>query len=292
MLKYFTEHTELEQVKSIFVALNRTKDRLQRGKYSAPWQDFDECKHLFDDIKALAIQKNDERLANAQFVFKEYFLLFCALCRYNEMLKTKEYKASWDKLQDCFDIIKCVGRFTDEGNRYELPTLYNLLLEYETLYPYKVFCSSEFIIEEATCSICGKSVLGLDCPHIQGELYWGEPAVHEIKKIKEVQGVALVSHPENKRCIIQTADENISDEERFKKLDNFVELNLPFLQMFSISCKIEKRTNDEYKGIERNDHCPCGSGKKFKKCCYSKLYYDHYRYIVTPKDKIQLHYFT
>ena len=53
MLKYFAEHRDLEQVKSIFAALNRTKDRLQRGEYSAPLQDFDECKHLFDDIKAL-----------------------------------------------------------------------------------------------------------------------------------------------------------------------------------------------------------------------------------------------
>ena len=51
MLKYFAEHRDLEQVKSIFAALNRTKDRLQRGEYSAPLQDFDECKHLFDDIK-------------------------------------------------------------------------------------------------------------------------------------------------------------------------------------------------------------------------------------------------
>ena len=40
MLKYFTEHTELEQVKSIFAALNRTKDRLQRGEYSALWDGF------------------------------------------------------------------------------------------------------------------------------------------------------------------------------------------------------------------------------------------------------------
>ena len=89
MLKYFAEHRDLEQVKSIFAALNRTKDRLQRGEYSAPLQNFDECKHLFDDIKALAIQKNDERLANAQYVFREYFLLFCELMKYWERLKAR-----------------------------------------------------------------------------------------------------------------------------------------------------------------------------------------------------------
>jgi hypothetical protein len=27
---------------------------------------------------------------------------------------------------------------------------------------------------------------------------------------------------------------------------------------------------DEIKKVGRNDPCPCGSGKKFKKCCYEK----------------------
>ena len=82
MLKCFVEHSELEQVKSICAALNLTKMKLQRGEYNAPLQDFDNCKHLFDDIKALAIQNKDERLANAQYVFREYFLLFCEWMNY------------------------------------------------------------------------------------------------------------------------------------------------------------------------------------------------------------------
>ena len=218
-------------------------------------------------------------------------MLFCELIKYFNKLRTKDYKGSWDKLQDCFDIIKYVGKFTDEKNRFELPVLYDLLLEYEALYPYKLFCSSEYVIEEATCSICGKSVLGLDCPHIKGELYWGEPAVHNIIKIKEFQAVALVSHPEDKRCIIQVADENVSEEEKFKKLNDFIELKLPFLQMFSIDSKTERRINNKYKGVGRNDLCTCGSGKKFKKCCLAKLYYPHIIYTVKPRKILKLFYF-
>ena len=291
MLKYFIEHTHLDQVKSICLAINTTKRKLQNGDFINPMQEFDESKSLFEEIKEIAIQTRDERLANAQYVFKEYFLLFCELIRYFNKLKSKDYKGSWDKLQDCFDIIKYVGKFTDEENRYELPSLYDLLLKYEALYPYKLFCSSEYVIQKATCSICGKSVLGLDCPHIKGELYWGEPAVHNIEEIKYFQGVALVAHPEDKRCIMQVADKNITDEERFKTLNNFIELKLPFLQMFSVNSKTETRKDPKYKNVGRNDLCPCGSGKKFKNCCISKLYYAHIIYTVTPNKKIELFYF-
>ena len=35
----------------------------------------------------------------------------------------------------------------------------------------------------------------------------------------------------------------------------------------------------EYENIGRNDRCPCGSGKKYKKCCLgtAKIYTTHYR---------------
>lgn len=31
--------------------------------------------------------------------------------------------------------------------------------------------------------------------------------------------------------------------------------------------KERKAFEAKYKGINRNETCPCGSGKKFKKCC-------------------------
>ena len=72
---------------------------------------------------------------------------------------------------------------------------------------------------------------------------------------------------------------------------DFIELKLPFLQMFSIDSKIERRMDTKYKNIGRNDICPCNSGKKFKKCCISKLYYSHSTYTVIPSKKIEFFYF-
>ena len=30
---------------------------------------------------------------------------------------------------------------------------------------------------------------------------------------------------------------------------------------------VEKDKNDPFANVGRNDPCPCGSGKKYKKCC-------------------------
>ena len=199
-----------------------------------------------------------------------------------------KYKLSWDALQDCFDAIKCVGRYLEINARKELPNLYELLEGYEGLYPYNVFGSSEYIISKSHCSICGKSMQSLDCPHIKGNLYYGSIAREIVDEIQELQAMCLVSHPEDKRCVIEVADDNRSEVEKSSRLDQFLSLGLPHLQKFSIKAITELRERKDMVKVGRNQPCPCGSGMKFKKCCGKKLFYRHTRYIVTPKEFISL----
>jgi len=37
------------------------------------------------------------------------------------------------------------------------------------------------------------------------------------------------------------------------------------------------KTNYEYVEVGRNDPCPCGSGKKYKKCCLDSGKYEKYQ---------------
>jgi uncharacterized protein YchJ len=289
MLRYFIENSSLQQVENICEALNQTKRRLEAGDFVNPCNEYDSCNELFEDILKIAVGEKDEKLANAQFVFKQYFLLFCNMLQYFGLLKKKEYKASWNKLQDCIDDAQYVGKFSHD--RLEVPQLLDLLRSYEMLYPYRVFASSEYIVTRSHCSICGKSMQSLACSHIVGNLYWGKPAIEMVDEIKEFQAVCLVSHPEDKRCIIELADDQGQDEiEKFIKIDKFLDLNLPILQNFTINSVIETRQKEVEK-VGRNDPCPCGSGLKFKKCCGKELYYKHERNIITPKNKVQLFYF-
>ena len=125
--------------------------------------------------------------------------------------------------------------------------------------------------------------------HRKGKLYWGDFAIEMIDEIKELQAVCLVSHPEDKRCIIELQeDRDIPEKEKFKKLDEFVKLKINPLQNFKIETKIEQRRDTKIQKANRNDLCPCGSGKKFKRCCINRMYYNHERNIISPLCKVQL----
>lgn len=290
MLYFFENNRNIYEVDKICIKLESLKRRISTGDYSDSRKELNECKELFDLIKGNALADNNEELADAQIVYKNYFIVFCDLARYFRLLQEKQYKESWTILQDCIDGIKFVGKYVDAYRRKELPRMYDLLLCYESLYPYKAFVSSEYIISKSHCSICGKSLQGLSCTHIKGNLYRGEVAVEIIDEIKEFQAACLVSHPEDKRCIIELADDKRSESEKFLKLEQFLNLGLPFLQEFQITTKIENRQKKDIIKVGRNEPCSCGSGKKFKKCCGKDMYYKHERNIISPGKRIELEY--
>lgn len=287
MLKSFFDNSCIEQVGTIRHLLNQKKKRVENGDYTEVFREYDKCKPLFEIILEESKKRNDECFANSQFIVQQYFLLFCNLGMYFTMLQNKEYKNSWSKLQDCMDISKHIGKYTEVEERLEIPEIVHLLISYESLYPYTIFASSEFVVTKSHCSICGKSMQSLDCPHIRGNLYWGEVATEVVDEIKKFQAVCIVSHPEDKRCVMELSNDTRSEQEKFAKLDQFLELHLPFLQNFSVATRTECRMRDDIKIVGRNQLCPCGSGLKFKKCCGKDLYYQHERNIVQSLNTVK-----
>lgn len=288
MIKYFLQNKDIEQISKVCDLLNKTKHKLLNDNWENPSEYFESSSNLFSEIKDIAIQRNDEKLANAQFIFEDYFKLFCNLLRYFDMLEKRQYKDSWGKLQDCLDAIKYIGHFTEIDDRLELNNLYDLLVQYEELYPYKIFASSEYVISKSHCSICGKSMQSLDCPHIKGELYWGEPAIECIDQIDYFQAVCIVSHPEDKRCVMELSDDTRSEKEKFLMLDQYLELKQPYLQKVTIKEIKEQRIREDIEIVGRKQPCPCGSGKRFKHCCGKNMYYEHTRYVVTPLSVVDI----
>lgn len=290
MLQYFVECVEDTEAKSICLALDNIKRHIIAGDYSDSDLLDTFCSILFDKIQENAIREGNERKANAQYVFHHYFRLFILVSKYFSMLERKEFIESWNVLQDCLDETKYIGRFTSE--RYDLSDLVELLVDYESLYPYSIFASGEYVVSKAHCSICGKSMLDLSCPHIAGNVYWGKQAVEVIDEITQIKAISVVQHPRDKRCILTLADDTRTEEEKFYRLSNYLQLNLPRLQCFSIESKMETRERTEIPKVCANDLCPCGSGIKYKKCCSKKRFYKHERLIVTQKRTITLKLFS
>lgn len=288
MISYIlNRREEITQVKKCCDLLNSLKKRLKSGNFNQPYNEFEQAQTLFESIQKIAIELNDERFANSLYVFKEYFKLFCNIGQYFFTLQNKEYRESWNRLQDCLGNAKHLGRFIELPERLEVPDIIDLLISYEKLYPFNIFSSSEYVVSKSHCSICGKSMLGLDCPHIKGNLYWGEVAIEVIDEIATLQAICIVKNPEDKRCILESQDDTITDEIKFKKIDKFFELKAPLLQIFRIEENIEIRRDSSIQEVGRNAPCSCGSGKKFKKCCYNKMYYKHLILRYVPVKKIE-----
>lgn len=287
MLKCFFKYSDCPEVVSIINILNGKKLRLQQADFSEPFMEIEKADSLFEFIQAYAIKNDIEELANAQYVAKLYTKLFCQLANYFKLLNEGKFRQSWNALQDCLDSTFWIGQHTAIENRYEIPQIVDLLHAYETLYPYKVFASSEMVITKSECSICGKPFQSLECPHIKGNLYWGEPATEIVKEIKEFQAVALVTHPLDKRCVMELTDDNRTEKEKFRLLSEFVNKKIPAFQMFHIEVQKSIRQRQDIDIVGRNDKCSCGSGKKFKNCCSKDLYYEYFHHIIHLEANIQ-----
>ena len=280
MLKYFFEFREFSEINNVIDVINKKKARLQKSDFSVSYLELHEAEPIFKSIKQHAIESANEKLANAQYVALLYLKLLCQTSSYFSALGAKTYRESWDILQDCLDSAIWIGRYTTIENRYEVPQIVELLVNYENLYPFKVFASTEMVYSESKCSICGKSVQSFDCPHIKCNLYWGEVATEIISKIEEFQAVAMVSHPLDKRCVMELTDDTRTNEEKFQMLDEFLQKCIPPLQLFSIEVQKNRSPRKDIKIVGRNEKCTCGSGKKFKNCCGQELFYEHYHHII------------
>lgn len=291
MIQYFFNQTSFSEVTIIKELLNNKKKKLELQDFDNPFEEYYQAEVVFDKIKQSSLDNKNEKLANSTFVAKRYFHLFGSLASYFALLQKGNYRQSWDRLQDCLDEIYGVGQFVDINHRFELPFLKKLLKQYEKMYPYEIFVSPEFAVTKSECSICGKPMNSLLCPHIRGNLYWGEMACENVLKIKEINSTALVSNPLDKRCIIELSDDDRAESEKFVILDKFCNEKVYGFQLFQIKHNKLLKRDESVKKQNANELCLCGSGKKFKKCCKSKMYYEHHQYQIFLEEKCKFVYF-
>lgn len=291
MIQYFFNQTPLSEVTTIKELLNKKKKKLELQDFDNPFEEYYQAEAVFDKIKQSSLDNKNEKLANSTFVAKRYFHLFGSLASYFALLQKENYRQSWDRLQDCLYEIYDVDQFVDINHRFELPFLKKLLKQYEKMYPYEIFISSEFAVTKSECSICGKPMNSLLCPHIRGNLYWGEMACENVLEIKEINSIVLVSNPLDKRCIIELSDDDRTESEKFVILDKFCNAKVYGFQLFQIKYNKLFKRDESVKNQNANELCLCGSGKKFKKCCKSKMYYEHNQCQIFLDEKCKFVYF-
>lgn len=236
-----------------------------RDYYSAITQ-CNEIKEQLSEIKSKSLNGEGK---NEAFLLERFFTLLLVLAKFWNSIENESYYESWCFLQDCIDNLKIIKKFNTNNNK-TLKHLEKQLKHIELIYPYKLFSSIGFIAEGYTCSICGLETSDDDCPHIQGELYAGEIAYSIGTKIKDIDHVAIVETPENKRLVLNMSND-LPEFYIFRLLvDDFKSKKITPLGFSHLIVTYFDTPDNDWMKLPRNSICFCGSGKKFKKCCIDK----------------------
>jgi len=231
-------------------------------------------------VDRIAVSPSDpDDIPNDLYIFSRIVDFFRAYNGVWRDIHGGQFAASWTCLQDALDYLRAIKRFSnDSASAFDF--FESQVPEIEKLYPYKVFASIGAIIGRCECSICGADMNGGDCPHLMGELYRGKIAHDIVTSIEGLDHTALVTDPADKRCVVQIED----NDERFRVvryLSGLLTQGVLSPLHFRRAESSKRRTvNPDYREQPRNALCRCGSGRKHKKCCLSKKYFEDHVEIV------------
>lgn len=226
---------------------------------------FDESvNEKIEQYRINAIDQEDEKNANYFWCLREIFNIQKGFVSAIEDLNSKKFEEAWSlfekidieigNLEQNFDVFQ-------EEDKYQIVFIKRIISEYQKLFPYQYFFSRENIIKREECSICGKVIsLRNSCGHKPGKLYMGELCSRIVTDM-ELKGISIVTDPFDKYTYLQLPGK----EYNYGMIEALMqELSSPYDDFFIETVKIKK---SEYKKVQRNSLCPCGSGKKYKKCC-------------------------
>lgn len=223
-------------------------------------------KNVVNEIEKLrqkAILDRNEKNANYCWCLKQIYGIQKGFISAITSLKDGKYEDAWrifdhvdielSYLENNFDI-------TQENDKYHMVFIGRMIKEYQKLFPYCHFFSRESVIKAERCSICGKPIsLRHPCGHKAGNLYMGELCLREIVDM-EFKALCIVTDPFDKYTYVQLPDH----EYDYGMLEALMaEIDSPYDEFYIETVKVLK---PEYKGVGRNKPCPCGSGKKYKRC--------------------------
>ena len=227
---------------------------------------------VYDEIenfRKAAIAEENENAANYYWCIRQIYKIQKSYLDMFKNLKSKEYENAWNALErtdiELSFLEQNVEYLNPYTGKFNLEHIKKTIANYEKLFPYFIFSSREGIIKKEECSICGKTVkLRGGCNHKPGKLYMGEMCSRKITDY-QIIAISLVRDPFDKYAVLHSPYDYWDMEE---------------LQI----------VKPEYKDLGRNDICPCGSNKKYKKCCLGtkKIYCTHYKILLNIPRKKEL----
>lgn len=214
-------------------------------------------------IKGHAKENNDEELANICWLLESVFKIQFNFVKAFKLLEDEKYEEAWNLYEKIEISLSNVNRHFDYSkNEYELLFIATQTFYFQRLFPYKHFTSREMTIGKQICSICGNEITSPRnaCEHVVGDIYMGEMCRRILEDIEFI-ALALTTCPLDKYAIVKPKDYEFD----YSAIEMLLERNKSPYGLWKLS---EVREKDKKFCVGRNDKCPCGSGKKYKKCCF------------------------
>lgn len=224
---------------------------------------------------------NDESNANHWALLQ---MIFEAQNNYNNvfsLFEKKEFYAAWCLLERIEIDIKNILRFCQfVSDEYRILFIFEYVHKIQSLFPYRVFGSSEYIKEIVRCNICNELVmLRKRCKHVKGQMYMGKLCGHNIEQADFI-AFSIVDVPFNKYSVMGVTNK-ADDKYNYPQLEYLISiLDSPFNAWKTEVYKVFE-PHSKF-NVGRNHKCPCGSDKKYKNCCFTKqgVEVDHTEFIL------------
>ena len=218
--------------------------------------------------KQFAVSANDQLTATAVWCLEQIGRAQDSFVTAYKSLFEGAYKEAWEQLVQCENTIRSLdGHFTEEENQFGIEHIRKHATQFQELFPLSMGVSPGLLIKEARCSICdSKLTLRNGCAHEIGKIYDGEECIKVVTKW-ELLHVALVSNPAQKSTMIFPPEDKNHIFVRLQELAQ--RLGRPW-RRWNLTKEERRSHHPAFKGIGRNETCPCGSALKYKKCCLMK----------------------
>lgn len=229
--------------------------------------DFDATIKEVDELRLGYRQQGDVEKANTSWALMVILRIHRDFRKVHTMLLEKQFYEAWCLMETIeIAVDNLLRNFPGTLNAVKYISM--MVWQLQSLYPYKVFMSTEILIKERTCSICGKKrTIRHHCGHFPGYVYNGEMCYDTIEAAA-FEGLALVFDPEHKYAVAFLSDGNgRKDQYNYMLLEEVMKYwRDPFMAWHYTTKHIHK-SPEEFPGLTDDSMCPCGSGKKYGECC-------------------------
>lgn len=216
---------------------------------------------ILSNIKKQAVDKKNENLAKVSWCFESIGAAQDKFITAILQAKEEEYYNCWCTLEECEYIINALENHIPINTEYGLTHIKIHTKRFQDLFPYRFFLSPGMVVKTVICSICREPFkLRGGCDHIVGEIYGGNMC-HRILTEVEPLEISVVENPVQKYSVV-FGPEVVYDYGAIRYVVHGLQSPWHPWKFRAIETKQEI-----FPGIRRNETCPCGSSKKYKKCC-------------------------